>query len=405
MSEQKEKPERKERRERPDRKARAERKERRERPERKERPARAERRERPDRKERPARGERRERAAKPVKLNVINEPKESYTGGKSSLCPGCGHDQISNVIISAAWENGIQPHRIAKMSGIGCSSKTPAYYLGQSHGFNTVHGRMPSVTTGAYAVNKDLLYIGVSGDGDSASIGIGQLIHAIRRNMDMVYIVENNGVYGLTKGQYSATADIGSKKKKGPINKTQPIDLCALAINLGCTFVARSFSGSKKQLNAILKAAMSHKGFALIDVISPCVTFNNNDESMRSYGYVRDNEITLHMADYIPHFNPIPEVEVPEGNFRDITLHDGSTIRLETISDTHDPSDAVAALTALHEAETMAKHVTGLLYFDSTKASLVEDLGLVDTPLIDIPDKELRPSEAMLNKINAAYLA
>ena len=387
MSDKKEKSERRERRERPDRKARAER------------------RERPERKERPARGERRERAPRAVKLNVINEPKESYTGGKSSLCPGCGHDQISNVIISAAWENGIQPHRIAKMSGIGCSSKTPAYYLGQSHGFNTVHGRMPSVTTGAYAVNKDLLYIGVSGDGDSASIGIGQLIHAIRRNMDMVYIVENNGVYGLTKGQYSATADIGSKKKKGPINKTQPIDLCALAINLGCTFVARSFSGSKKQLNAILKAAMSHKGFALIDVISPCVTFNNNDESMRSYGYVRDNEITLHMTDYIPHFNPIPEVEVPEGNYRDITLHDGSTIRLETISDTHDPSNAVAALTALHEAETMAKHVTGLLYFDSTKASLAEDLGLVDTPLIDIPDNKLRPSEAMLDKINAAYLA
>ena len=364
-----------------------------------------ERRARPERKERPARGERRERAPRPVKLNVINEPKESYTGGKSSLCPGCGHDQISNVIISAAWENGIQPHRIAKMSGIGCSSKTPAYYLGQSHGFNTVHGRMPSVTTGAYAVNKDLLYIGVSGDGDSASIGIGQLIHAIRRNMDMVYIVENNGVYGLTKGQYSATADVGSKKKKGPINKTQPIDLCAMAINLGCTFVARSFSGSKKQLNAILKAAMSHKGFALIDVISPCVTFNNNDESMRSYGYVKDNEITLHMTDYIPHFNPIPEVEVPEGNYRDITLHDGSTIRLETISDTHDPSDAVAALTALHQAETQAKHVTGLLYFDNTKASLVEDLGLVDTPLIDVPDTDLRPSETMLETINEAFLA
>ena len=344
------------------------------------------------------------RSARPVKLNVINEPKDSYTGGPSSLCPGCGHDQISNVIINAAWENGIEPHRIAKMSGIGCSSKTPAYYLGQSHGFNTVHGRMPSVTTGAYAVNKDLLYIGVSGDGDSASIGIGQLIHAIRRNMDMVYIVENNGVYGLTKGQYSATADIGSKKKKGPINETQPIDLCALAINLGCTFVARSFSGSKKQLNSILKAAMSHKGFALIDVISPCVTFNNNDESMKSYGYVKENEITLHMADYIPHFNPITEVEVPEGHYRDITLHDGSTIRLETISKEHDPSDAVAALTALHQAETNAKHVTGLLYFDNTKASLAEDLGLVEKPLIDIADDELRPDKSTLDKINAAFL-
>jgi len=345
-----------------------------------------------------------EKRERTVKLNVINEPKDSYSGGKSSLCPGCGHDQISSVIISAAWENGVEPHKIAKMSGIGCSSKTPAYYLGQSHGFNTVHGRMPSVTTGAYAVNKDLLYIGGSGDGDSASIGIGQLIHAIRRNMDMVYIVENNGVYGLTKGQYSATADIGSKKKKGAINETQPIDLCALAINLGCTFVARSFSGSKKQLKALLKAAMSHKGFALIDVISPCVTFNNNDESMKSYGYVKDNEVTLHMTDYIPHFNPISEVEVPEGHFKDITLHDGSTIRLETISEEHDPTNAMQALGALHDAETNAKHVTGLLYFDNTKASLVEDLGLVDLPLIDVTDKDLRPSKEMLEKINSAFL-
>ena len=341
------------------------------------------------------------RPARAIKLNMLDEPKDSYTGGKSSLCPGCGHDQISNVIVTAAWENGIQPHRVAKMSGIGCSSKTPAYYLGKSHGFNTVHGRMPSVTTGAYAINKDLLYIGVSGDGDSASIGIGQLIHAIRRNMDMVYIVENNGVYGLTKGQYSATADIGSKKKKGAPNETQPIDLCALAINLGCSFVARSFSGSKKQLTALLKAAMSHKGFAFIDVISPCVTFNNNDESMRSYGYVKENEITLHMTDYIPHFNPVEEVEVPEGHYTDITLHDGSTIRLETISSEHDPGNAVAALTALHQAEADKKHVTGLLYFDSSKPSLAEDMELVDTPLVDVPDAVLRPSKDTLDKINA----
>ena len=341
------------------------------------------------------------RPARAIKLNMLDEPKDSYTGGKSSLCPGCGHDQISNVIVTAAWENGIQPHRVAKMSGIGCSSKTPAYYLGKSHGFNTVHGRMPSVTTGAYAINKDLLYIGVSGDGDSASIGIGQLIHAIRRNMDMVYIVENNGVYGLTKGQYSATADIGSKKKKGAPNETQPIDLCALAINLGCSFVARSFSGSKKQLTALLKAAMSHKGFAFIDVISPCVTFNNNDESMRSYGYVKENEITLHMTDYIPHFNPVEEVEVPEGHYTDITLHDGSTIRLETISSEHDPGNAVAALTALHQAEADKKHVTGLLYFDNSKPSLAEDMELVDTPLVDVPDAVLRPSKDTLDKINA----
>ena len=345
---------------------------------------------------------RRERA---VKLNVINEPKDSYTGGPSSLCPGCGHDLISGMIINAAWENGVQPHRIAKMSGIGCSSKTPAYYLGQSHGFNTVHGRMPSVTTGAYAINRDLLYLGVSGDGDSASIGIGQLIHAIRRNMDMVYIVENNGVYGLTKGQYSATADVGSRKRKGPSNEIQPIDLCALAINLGCTFVARSFSGSRKQLTSLLRAAMSHKGFAFLDVISPCVTFNNNDESMKSFSYVKENELTLHMADYIPHFNPIEEVDVPEGHYRDIELHDGSTIRLETISEEHDPSNAVAALTALHEADTEAKHVTGLLYFDPTKPSLAEDLDLVEKPLLDSEDFEMRPSKESLDALNSEFLS
>ena len=340
-----------------------------------------------------------------VKLNVINEPKDSYSGGKSSLCPGCGHDQISSVIINAAWENGIEPHRIAKMSGIGCSSKTPAYYLAQSHGFNTVHGRMPSVTTGAHVANKDLLYLGVSGDGDSASIGIGQFIHAIRRNVNMVYIIENNGVYGLTKGQYSATADKGSKKKKGEANETQPIDMCAMAINLGCSFVARSFSGAKKQLASLVKAAMSHKGFALIDVISPCVTFNNNDESMRSYGYVKENDIELHTLGYIPHFNPVEEVEVPAGHYRDITLHDGSTIRLETISEEHDPSDTMAALTALHEAEVAANHVTGLLYFDGSRPALHEDLEMVDTPLVDLQEDELRPSEQALNDVIASFLA
>ena len=337
-----------------------------------------------------------------VKLNVINEPKDSYTGGKSSLCPGCGHDQISSVIVNAAWDNGIEPHRIAKMSGIGCSSKTPAYYLGQSHGFNTVHGRMPAVTTGANVVNTGLTYLGVSGDGDSASIGIGQLIHAIRRNVDMVYIVENNGVYGLTKGQYSATADIGSKKKKGAVNETQPIDLCAMAINLGCSFVARSFSGSKKQLTAIIKAAMSHKGFALIDVISPCVTFNNNDESLRSYGYVKDNSAELHSVGYIPHFSPLEQVEVPAGSYRDITLHDGSTMRLETISEDHDISDAVAALGALHKADAERKHVMGLLYFDGDKPSLDTELDLHDTPIVEMGEDILRPSPEKLDKVISA---
>ncbi len=343
-----------------------------------------------------------EKPVRAVKLNVINEPKDSYTGGKSSLCPGCGHDQISSVIVNAAWENGIEPHRIAKMSGIGCSSKTPAYYLGQSHGFNTVHGRMPSVTTGANVVNNDLTYLGVSGDGDSASIGIGQLIHAIRRNVNMVYIVENNGVYGLTKGQYSATADVGSKKKKGAVNETQPIDLCAMTINLGCSFVARSFSGSKKQLTAIVKAAISHKGFALIDVISPCVTFNNNDESLRSYGYVKDNTAELHSVGYIPHFSPLEQVEVPAGSFRDITLHDGSTMRLETISEDHDISDAVAALGALHKADAERKHVMGLLYFDGEKPSLDAELNLHETPITDMGEDMLRPSREQLAEVVAA---
>ncbi|MBJ24165.1 MAG: 2-oxoglutarate ferredoxin oxidoreductase subunit beta [Euryarchaeota archaeon] len=334
-----------------------------------------------------------------IKLNVIDLPKDDYKGGPSSLCPGCGHDQISNVIIQAAWENGIQPEKIAKMSGIGCSSKTPAYFLGKSHGFNTVHGRMPSVTTGANLINKDLTYIGVSGDGDSASIGIGQFIHAIRRNLNMVYIVENNGVYGLTKGQYSATAEVGSKKKKGTANMSQPIDLCAVALNLGCTFVARSFSGAKKQLKALIKAALSHKGMAVIDVISPCVTFNNNDESLRSFGYVRGNSNELHVIDYIPQREPIQEVEIPAGNFRDITLHDGSKIRLETIDDTHDPSDIVAALAALHRAEHDQKHVTGLLYFNPDVKTTEEQLNLSNTALLNLTEDKLRPSKESLIEI------
>ncbi len=338
-----------------------------------------------------------------VKLNVINLPKNDYQGGPSSLCPGCGHDQISTVVVNAAWENGLDPRKIAKMSGIGCSSKTPAYFLGQSHGFNTVHGRMPSVTTGAAMNNKDLTFIAVSGDGDSASIGIGQLIHAIRRNLDMVYILENNGVYGLTKGQYSATADKGSKKKKGATNETQPIDLCALAVNLGCTFVARSFSGAKKQLTALMKAALSHKGFAFIDVISPCVTFNNNDESMRSYGYVKDNDVELHAVDYIPHFSPVEEIEVPAGAYRDIELHDGSVVRLETISEEHDPGNAVAALEALHYAEANKKHVTGLLYFNPNKPTAAEDQNLVSTPLADLSDEQMRPSKETLDEINSGF--
>ena len=338
-----------------------------------------------------------------LKLNVIDLEKSEYTGGKSSLCPGCGHDQISNVIIQAAWENGIPPEGIAKMSGIGCSSKTPAYFLGKSHGFNTVHGRMPSVTTGANMVNRSLSFIAVSGDGDTASIGIGQFVHAIRRNIDMVYIIENNGVYGLTKGQYSATVEKGSRKKKGEANLQPPIDLCAMAINLGCSFVARSFSGSKKQLTSLIRAAMGHRGMAVIDVISPCVTFSNNDESYKSYNYVKANDEVLHLLDYIPHFTPMEEVDIPEGEYDDIEMFDGSTLRLETIGSDHDPSDAVSALKAIHEAEGEDKHVPGLLYYDPDQQTADEALGLTETPLSSLDEAEMRPSKQSLDGINAAF--
>ena len=338
-----------------------------------------------------------------VKLNVIDRPIDDYRGAKSTLCPGCGHDAISSVIISSAWANGLPPKQLAKMSGIGCSSKTPAYFLGQSHGFNTAHGRMPSVTTGAAMANRDLCFIAVSGDGDTASIGIGQFIHAIRRNLNMVYIVENNGVYGLTKGQYSATAEEGSQKRKSAPNQTQPIDLCKLAITLGCPFVARSFSGSRQQLTALVRAALSHRGMAVIDVISPCVTFANNDESLKSYGYVKSHDEELHVIDYIPHFEPITEVEVPEGEFREVQLHDGSFIRLETIGEAHDPSSEMAALEALHRAEVAQKHVTGLLYFNPGKPTLDETLNLVETPLAELPDERLKPSRESLEELLAGF--
>ena len=289
------------------------------------------------------------------------------------------------------------------MSGIGCSSKTPAYFLGKSHGFNTVHGRMPSVTTGANMANKDLTFIAVSGDGDTASIGMGQFVHAIRRNLNMVYIIENNGVYGLTKGQYSATVEKGSKKKKGAVNTQNPIDLCAMALNLGCGFVARSFSGSKKQLTALLRAAISHKGMAVIDVISPCVTFANNDESYRSYNYVKENDEVLHIVDYISHYSPIEEVDIPEGQYKEIELFDGSKIILETIGSNHDTSDIVSALTAVHEAEKNDKHVTGLLYYDGGIPTTTETLGLTDTPLSLLNEEEGRPSKESLIEINGRF--
>ena len=258
---------------------------------------------------------------------------------------------------------------------------------------------MPSVTTGANMANKDLNFLAVSGDGDTASIGVGQFIHAIRRNLNMLYIIENNGVYGLTKGQYSATAEEGSKKRKGNPNLMKQIDLCAMAINLGCSFVARSFSGSRKQLMALVRAGMSHRGMAIIDVISPCVTFNNNDESYKSFRYVKNNDTELHTLDYIPHFNPIEEVEVPSGGYKDVKLHDGSYIRLETISEEHDVSDRVMALEAIHKADVKEKHVTGLLYFEEGMETLDETENLVDTPLANLPDEMMRPDKKSLDDL------
>ncbi len=338
-----------------------------------------------------------------ARVNNLDLPMDNYKGGKSTLCPGCGHDAISSVVIRAAWENSIPPDGIAKMSGIGCSSKTPAYFLQQSHGFNTAHGRMPSVTTGANVANKDLNFLAVSGDGDTASIGIGQFIHAIRRNLNMLYIIENNGVYGLTKGQYSATAEEGSKKRKGTPNELKQIDLCAMALNLGCSFVARSFSGSRKQLTALVRAGMSHRGMAVIDVISPCVTFNNNEESFKSLQYVKNNDIELHALDYIPHFNPIDEIEVPSGGYKEVKLHDGSYLRLETISEEHDVSDRMMALNAVIEAEKEDKHVTGLLYFEEGKQTLDETENLVDMPLADLPEEMMRPSKETLDELLANF--
>ena len=315
-------------------------------------------------------------------------------------CPGCEDYAILKAVQTAMAKIGRPTHEHAVVSGIGCSSRFP-YYM-STYGFHTIHGRAPTVATGVKVANPELSVWMITGDGDGLSIGANHLLHLLRRNLDINVLLFNNRIYGLTKGQYSATADIGSKKKKGMVNETQPIDLCALAINLGCSFVARSFSGSKKQLTAIVKAAMSHKGFALIDVISPCVTFNNNDESLKSYGYVKGNTSELHSVGYIPHFSPVEQVEVPAGSYRDITLHDGSTMRLETISDEHDISDAVAALAAIHEAEAERKHVMGLLYFDGEKPALDDELNLHDTPLVEMQEDMLRPSKEDLDGVIAS---
>jgi 2-oxoglutarate ferredoxin oxidoreductase subunit beta len=337
-----------------------------------------------------------------LKPNKVGYLKSDYEGVISTLCAGCGHDSISGAIIQACYEISLEPHRLAKLSGIGCSSKTPTYFLSNSHGFNSVHGRMPSISTGANLANKDLIYLGVSGDGDTASIGMGQFIHAIRRNVNMVYIVMNNGCYGLTKGQDSATADFGSISKAGSNNPYQGINLAGLAMELNASFVARSFSGDKGQLVPLIKAAMSHSGFALIDIISPCVTFNNNKGSTKSYSYVREHIESTSEFDFVPEEKEIL-VNYREGSSKVVELFDGSKVHLKKIAPHWDPSDRYSAINHLHEAEQRGQILTGLLYIEKESHDLHSKLNTVDKPLNQLTQEELCPGNAQLQAINATF--
>ncbi|MFG1464562.1 2-oxoacid:ferredoxin oxidoreductase subunit beta [Xanthobacter sp. DSM 24535] len=333
--------------------------------------------------------------------NTLGYTRRDYEGAISTLCAGCGHDSITAAIVEACFELSIAPHRVAKISGIGCSSKTPTYFLGNSHGFNSVHGRMPSVLTGASLANRDLIYLGVSGDGDSASIGLGQFAHALRRGVNMVYIVENNGVYGLTKGQFSATADDGSKSKQGVVNIDKPIDLTALALQLGASYVARSFSGDKAQLVSLIEGAIEHEGAAFIDVISPCVAFNNHEGSTKSYDYVREHNIAVNRLDVIVGRAPIT-VDYEPGKLELVQQHDGSWLRLKKLNAEYSVHDRRAAIDFLLEHEAKSEIVTGLLYVASDKDELHADLNTTDTPLNALSEKELCPRMARLEEINAS---
>ena len=334
------------------------------------------------------------------KLNRINLEVVTYRGGKSTLCAGCGHNAISERIVEAFFEMGVDPQRVIKLSGIGCSSKSPAYFLGGSHGFNSVHGRMPAVATGAILANKQLMPIGVSGDGDTGAIGAGQFVHLMRRNIPMIYIVENNGCYGLTKGQLSPTADLGSTLKNGVVNDLPPMDLCALAIQLGATFVARSFSGDKKQLSSVLKAGISHSGTAFVDVISPCVTFNDHEGSTKSYAYVKDHDDPLGEITFIPFFEDI-SVEYDEGTSTEVKMHDGSRVILKKLDAKYNPQDKLAAITLLHETQAKGEFATGLLYIEPGRPSFVDLLNLVDTPLSMLGEAQTRPGREALEDIMA----
>ena len=333
----------------------------------------------------------------PKKVNRLGLEVLSYKGSRTTLCAGCGHNSVSERIVEVFFELGVEPWMVSKFSGIGCSSKSPAYFLGLAHGFNAVHGRMPAIATGAALANRHILGVGVTGDGDTASIGLGQFMHMLRRNLPLIYVIENNGVYGLTKGQFSATADLGSKLKTGTINDLPPFDCCALALEWGATFVARTFSGDKRQLTTILKAAVSHRGLSVIDVISPCTTFNDHEGSTKSYSYMKDHEEPLHELDYVPHYQDI-EVEIAEGEVKEVRLHDGSLLRLKKLDRSYDPTSKIEALKALDQASIKEEVLTGVLYVATDKPTLHDMLQMVDEPLATLPESRVRPSREALEE-------
>jgi len=335
------------------------------------------------------------------KVNHIGLPVLEYRGGKSTLCAGCGHNAISERIIDAMYEMGVEPERVMKMSGIGCSSKSPAYFMSRAHSFNSVHGRMPSVSTGAILANHTNMLLGVSGDGDTASIGVGQFVHMMRRNLPMIYIIEDNGVYGLTKGQFSATADIGSKLKTGVINDLPAIDTCALAIQLGATFVGRSFSGDKKQLLSMLKAAIAHKGTVMLDVISQCVTFNDHEGSTKSYKFMQDHDEPVNEVGFVASFEDI-EVDYDSGQVYEVEMHDGSSLRLRKLQEDYDPTDRANAVKTLMEAEANNEVLTGVFYINTEKPTFTDLLNMVDEPLATLPESLTRPPKATLDQLMTA---
>jgi 2-oxoglutarate ferredoxin oxidoreductase subunit beta len=334
--------------------------------------------------------------------NALGRTRREYEGSMSTLCAGCGHDSITAAFVDAFWQLDVEPHMVAKLSGIGCSSKTTAYFINEAHGFNSVHGRMPAVATGANAANRSLYYVGVSGDGDSLSIGLGQFCHAIRRNVRMLYVCENNGVYGLTKGQFSASADVGSKSKKGEPNLQEPIDPVLLALTLGATFVARSFSGDKAQLVPLLKAGLRHGGFAFIDVISPCVTFNDHESSTKSYLYTRQHYHEISAVDYVPLRREIA-AEYPQGDKRVVTMHDGSVVTFRKLEEDYDPTNRAVAYARVQEARARNEVATGLLYIDEGGVDMHGLNKTADRPLTEIPFEALCPGSAALNALMEEY--